>query len=185
MTSTTNTIQKCKPDVVRSITRRQLLKSWLSLAVDDMPKWSEWCATDSSKQRNDVVIYEVVNTDQEVRFRIIAHGQTIRELYDAQDEGKFLDEALPESIAPSIHEFYCTCVARKRPVYTISSVPDRAGRPVTYERLLLPFQNRSEEVEIIVGSIEAISVEGRFEAMKLMLEQSQPPDLLLKAIICE
>ncbi|WP_407181112.1 hypothetical protein [Bradyrhizobium sp. STM 3562] len=59
------------------------------------------------------------------------------------------------------------CVARRRPTYSIAKVMDLDGKEVSFERLLLPF-GRGDEVEQIVGSYKAISIEGGFKITNLM-----------------
>jgi hypothetical protein len=78
---------------------------------------------------------------------------------------------------------YRTCLAQKRPTYSISMVQDPDGKDVQYERLLLPF-GRANRVEQIVGSYKAISIEGRFTIRNLMgIRPRAMPKILVRAVI--
>ena len=78
---------------------------------------------------------------------------------------------------------YRACLARKRPTYSIATVQDPDGKDVSYERLLLPFGSGGN-VEQIVGSYKAISIEGRFKINNLMgIEPRTTPIHIVKAVI--
>jgi hypothetical protein len=78
---------------------------------------------------------------------------------------------------------YRTCLAYKRPAYSISMVRDDDGKDVSYERLLLPFGS-GEAVEQIVGSYKSISIEGGFKINNLMgLRPKAEPVILVRAVI--
>jgi hypothetical protein len=62
-------------------------------------------------------------------------------------------------------------------------VQDPDGKDVLYERLLLPFGSAGN-VEQIVGSYKAISIEGHFEIKNLMgIRQRAVPVIVARAVI--
>ena len=78
---------------------------------------------------------------------------------------------------------YRTCLARKRPAYSVSMVQDADGKEVSYERLLLPFGS-ADAVEQIVGSYKAISIEGGFKINNLMgIRPKTAPVSVINAVI--
>ena len=84
---------------------------------------------------------------------------------------------------PNVITLYHTCLAHKRPAYSISMVQDDDGKDVSYERLLLPFGS-GEAVEQIVGSYKSISIEGGFKINNLMgLRPKAVPVILVRAVI--
>src|SRR5882757_3411296 len=84
---------------------------------------------------------------------------------------------------PNVITLYHTCLAHKRPAYSISMVQDDDGKDVSYERLLLPFGS-GDAVEQIVGSYKSISIEGGFKINNLMgLRPKAVPVILVRAII--
>ena len=120
-------------------------------------------------------------TAPDARFMITQAGARLSATYgsDHLDPDKrtnrYLDDALgPERYARVIPS-YRACVTHRRPSYSISMVQDADGKDVSYERLLLPF-GTSGEVEQIVGSFKAISIEGGFKVSNLMgLESRTTP----------
>ena len=60
---------------------------------------------------------------------------------------------------------------------------DDDGKEVSYERLLLPFGSAGK-VEQLVGSFQAISIEGRFKIANLMgLRSGAKPVSVINAVI--
>jgi hypothetical protein len=71
----------------------------------------------------------------------------------------------------------------KRPTYSISMLRDCDGKDVSYERLLLPF-GKAGNVEQIVGSFKAVSIDGGFKVNNLMgLSSKTVPVRVINAVI--
>ncbi len=87
--------------------------------------------------------------------------------YGNTGKGRYLDEYLGARLVPVVMPVYYECVARRLPVYTISTIDDVYGRIVAYERLLLPF-SESGPVTHIIASLKTISEDGGFEIRNLM-----------------
>jgi hypothetical protein len=100
-----------------------------------------------------------------------------------QRTNRYLDDAIgPERYAHAV-TLYRTCLACKRPTYSISMVQDPDGKDVQYECLLLPFGS-ADRVEQIVGSYKAISIEGHFKIRNLMgIRPRAVPHIIVRAII--
>ncbi len=123
------------------------------------------------------------------RARQIPEGSRLTATYGSEhihpDKriNRYLDDAIGLQRYARVVPAYSACLARKRPTYSISMVPDSDCKDVFYERLLMPFGS-GERVEQIVGSYKSISLEGGFKITNLMgAERKAVPVCLVKAII--
>jgi hypothetical protein len=174
-----------RPDVVRAINQRWLLKFWTQhLADQSVPRWQAVATENLTAMSGNLSFLDVIGSSGKARFQIRFHGATIGQVYGSGDcRGKYLDEIMPaarhaEGLAPYRH-----AVDSGRPVYTIHDVKDRNGRLVHYERLLLPFAADGRIVDRILASFEFICADGAFDSLALMKSQSAPPLLRLAATI--
>ena len=104
--------------------------------------------------------------------------------YGNTGRGKSLEDYIGPRLAPQIMPIYYACIARRLPVYTISTIDDMYGRVVAYERLLLPFsESGSGEVTYIIASLKTISEDGGFEIRDLMRGNDKLPVPTLRSII--
>ena len=100
-----------------------------------------------------------------------------------QRSSRYLDDAIGPERYAHVVTLYRTCLASGRPTYSISVVQDPDGKDVQYERLLLPF-GAADDVEQIVGSYKAISIEGHFKIGNLMgMRPRAVPEIIVRAII--
>ncbi|HVZ54236.1 MAG TPA: PAS domain-containing protein [Pseudolabrys sp.] len=174
-----------RPDVVRAINQRWLLKFWMRhLEGNAVPPWAAVEATDFSRMSDNLSFLDVVGTGSGLGFQIRAHGALIAQVYGSADcRGKQLENVIPasrhqEGLAPYFHT-----VAAVSPVYTVHDVSDREGRVVHYERLLLPFARNGKTVDRILASFECVCIDGRFEGQALMRQPNAAPALRLSARI--
>lgn len=174
-----------RPDVVRAINQRWLLKFWKRhLGAHRVPQWQAVEAEDLNRMSANLSFLDVVGVDGTARYTIRFHGATIGQVYGSADcRGKSLDEIIPparqaEGLAPYHRVAETGC-----PVYTIQDITNHEGRVVHYERLLLPFSRDGANVERILASFEFICEDGAFDARDLMKTQSAPPALKLSATI--
>ena len=174
-----------RPDVVRAINQRWLLKFWQRhLGNHRVPRWQAIEAADLSRVSASLSFLDVIGGNGSLRFQIRFHGPTIAEVYGAPDcRGKFLHESQPEPERAQKLAPYRKAVESGRPVYTIHDVTDRKGRLVHYERLLLPFSRDGARVDRILASFEFICEDGAFESRELMTSLAAPPALRLSATI--
>lgn len=174
-----------RPDVVRAINQRWLLKFWKRhLGALRVPQWQAVEAENLTRMSPNLSFLDVTGRDGVARFTIRFHGVTIGQVYGSTDcRGKALDEIIPparqaEGLAP-----YHRVVETGCPVYTIHDITNHEGRVVHYERLLLPFSSDGQTVERILASFEFICADGAFDNRDLMKTQSAPPALRLSATI--
>lgn len=160
-------------NVVKSITQRKLLRYWERLrGAGALPIWSQIDANEMSSFRDYLCVMEIKRESSTVRYRIREHGPKLTEYYGSACAGRHLDEFMAPDALSALTILYAQAISARRPVYTIVPIVDRQGRSVSCERLLLPFTVSGAAVDVILASIEAISVEGAFEQFQV-LEPSQ------------
>lgn len=174
-----------RPDVVRAINQRWLLKFWTRhLGTNAVPQWAAVEATDFTRMSDNLSFLDVIGAGAGLAFQISFHGALIGQVYGSTDcRGKHLDAVIPasrqkEGLAP-----YYQAVATGAPVYTIHDVTDRDGRVVHCERLLLPFARNGKTVDRILASFEFVCIDGRFDGNALMQHPHTLPALRLSARI--
>jgi hypothetical protein len=179
------------PSVVRSIRQRDLLNTWLRAAGKHrpLPLLGDFHPDRVSDELADMMGFDVIGQGDSARFLITHEGARLTLTYgnDHVDPSKrtnrFLDDAIGPVRYANVITLYRTCLAYKRPAYSISMVQDDDGKDVSYERLLLPFGS-GDAVEQIVGSYKSISIDGGFKISNLMgLKPKAVPVILVRAII--
>jgi hypothetical protein len=174
-----------RPDVVRAINQRWLLKLWMRhLGARRVPRWQAIETADLSRISDNLSVLDVIGGDGTLRFQIRLHGALIGQVFGSPDcRGEFLYESLPEAARAQKLAPYRQATHSGRPVYTIHDIVDRKGRLVQYERLLLPFSRDGDSVDRILTSFEFICPDGAFDNRDLMAAQTTPPTLRLLATI--
>jgi hypothetical protein len=163
------------PSVVRSIKQRVLLDAWLHVSrkFHGLPAVGDFQPDDIADELTDMMRFDVNGDGSDARFLITQEGSTLAATYGNQHidpdqrTNRYLDDAIGPARYARVVPCYRACLARRRPVYSISTVPDPDGKDVSFERLLLPFGN-ADHVRQIVGSYKAISIEGGFKLTDLM-----------------
>ncbi|HXD43831.1 MAG TPA: PAS domain-containing protein [Pseudolabrys sp.] len=174
-----------RPDVVRAVNQRWLLKIWSqNLDGHRVPRWQAFEAERLTTMQENLSFLDVVpGEDGGPRFLIRFHGEIIRRAYGSPDgRGRYLDEILTPAICPTGIAPYEKAAREGLPVYTILEVNDRQGRQVHAERLLLPFAGDGEAVDRILAAFEFICDDGAFDSHAIM-QGSEEPVLRLSALI--
>jgi hypothetical protein len=179
------------PSIVRSIRQRDLLNTWLRARVKPrtLPVLADYRPECIADEMADMMGFDVIGEGCDARFLITQEGARLTTTYGNEhiDPDKRTNRFLDDAIGPERYErvvtLYRTCLARKRPTYSISMVQDADGKDVQYERLLLPFGSVSH-VEQIIGSYKAISIEGHFKIRNLMgIRPRAVPAIIVRAVI--
>lgn len=161
------------PSVIRAIKQRILLNAWLRMPrnADGLPALADFQPEDIAEELIDMMGFDVEGAGDGARFLITQEGTRVALTYGNNDPTRRINRYLDDAIEPDryarIALYYRTLLARKRPVYSITTVQDADGKEVSFERLLLPF-GVTDRVEQIVGSYKTISVEGRFKVNSLL-----------------
>jgi hypothetical protein len=171
------------PSIVKSIRQRDILNSWLRLFArgGQPPQQEDFRPERLEDELPDLVFLRVERGADEPRFVIESDGTHPADAHGSPGKGRYLDEYLGPMLAPATL-IYQECCRRGRPTYTISRFDDIYGRPVDYERLLLPFSNGGA-VDTIIASLKTISENGGFELRNLMRANPAPPAYKLRVVI--
>ena len=164
-----------RPDIVRSVRHRWLLNYWQRLRGSQaVPLWKVLDAEDLSRMVENMQFCDIVDDGGNMRFVVRFCGARIVQAYGECND-QFFDEKLPLLLRDSVLAAYRQAAEARKPVYTICQVPDRDGKPVDFERLLLPFARDGSTVDRILAMLEWVSVEGGFESRQLLRSQTQAP----------
>lgn len=183
--------QSTNPSVVRAIKQRVLLNAWMRAqrGSDALPAVADFSPDGLADELADMMAFDVKGTGERARFFITQEGSRLAAAYGnehldpAARINRYLDASIDPLVYARVLPCYMTCITRKRPTYSIATVKDRDGKEVSFERLLLPFGGGGD-VENIIGSYKAISIEGGFRVDNLMgLRADTRPVRLLNAVI--
>jgi hypothetical protein len=178
------------PWVIRSVKQRDLFNAWLRALGKQrlLPALGDYRPDRIADELSDMMGYDVEGGGDTARFLITQEGARLSATYGNrpidpdQRTNRYLDAMGPTRYARVVPS-YRACLGRKRPSYSVSMVQDSDGKDVSYERLLLPF-GRAGDVEQIVGSYKAISIEGGFKITNLMgAEAKAIPVSVINAVI--
>jgi hypothetical protein len=183
--------QSANPSVVRSIKQRALLNAWTRALREPapLPALADFNPDGLVDEMPEMMAFDVERNGESTRLFIIQEGSRLAAAYGAEHIdpaeriNRYLDVSVDSIVYARVLPCYMTCIARKRPTYSIAMVKDADGKEVSFERLLLPFGS-GEVVERIIGSYKAISIEGGFKVENLMgLRADTRPVRLLNAVV--
>lgn len=171
------------PSVVRSIRQRVLLDAWLRLFVKTgkVPPIDQYEPDRIAEERHNLGWLKVDQSCSPPRITFERESMMMAAAYGETSKGRPLDEYLGARGA-IVLPVYHHCIARALPAYTIFMYHDVAGRPVAYERLLLPFATDGRITDVL-ASHNNISEDGKFEANNLIRPADPVPAPTLCAII--
>ena len=173
-----------RPDVVRSVSQRWLLKEWTRLrGSKPMPLWKDVPVEDLSQQLDTLMFLDVVANGSGPRFLIRFLGTRIAQSYGEDFSGRFLDEAIPPAWRENAMKTYGKAVDTRLPVYNMVDTGDTQGTLVHMERLLLPFTSNGSRADRLLASIETLSMEGGFEQRQLGNSPYASPSCAFVAVI--
>lgn len=173
---------RCPPDIVKSVQQRWLFTCWKRLRNGaSLPRSAEFSLDRIEDCRDDLSIFDVESHGAAHRFRIFDHGKNVGAMYASQCAGKYLDEVLPDAARAHTLETYEHTVRSRMPIYTVSRITDADGRPILYERLLLPLGDANGRVVRILALLETISTEGTIARRSLMTDPKPGNRYIIKA----
>jgi hypothetical protein len=161
--------ESVNPSVVRSIRQRDLLQAWIRLfaAKQEPPRFDDYNPDQLDEELPELMYYDIDHQESSPRFRIAHEGRRFRDTFGVTGIGQYLHELEGFVLTEHTHNLYRESCARRRPAYSIALVEDRDGKPVTWERLLLPFCEAGQ-VNVLMASLKPVSTEGHFESRGLM-----------------
>lgn len=177
--------ESANKSIVRSIRQSELLNAWLRIfrRRHALPLVHQYEPDQLHDEKPDLMQYEVCRADGAVRLRITHSGQNVVRAFGTRNAtGEFLDEIVDPDRLKFITHALQASIDTRRPVFTMASVFDVDGIPVTYERLVLPF-GANDTVQHLLVSLKTISIEGRFTVQNLLRPAAQSPTHLVSAVI--
>jgi hypothetical protein len=176
--------ESVNPSVVRSIRQRDLLQAWIRLFVakGEAPRFDDYNPDQLDEELPELMYYDIDHQGSLPRFRIAHEGQRFRDVFGVSGQGQYLDELEGFIFTEASHNLYREACLRRLPAYSITLVEDRDGRPVTWERLLLPFCEGGR-ANVLMASLKPVSTEGRFESRGLMTNNQAERRYQVYAII--
>jgi hypothetical protein len=178
------------PSVIKSVKQRDLLNAWLrALGKRLLPAIGDYRPDRIEDELADMMGFDVAGEGDQARFVITQEGARLTATYGNEHidpdkrTNRYLDDAIGPARYSRVVASYRACLVHRRPTYSVSTVLDDDGKDVSYERLLLPFGSAAE-VEQIVGSYKAISIEGGFKINNLMgIKSKSRPESVINAVI--
>jgi hypothetical protein len=141
-----------------------LLKLWERLrGKRELPQFEALTADEVSNAIDKLSFSEVVRTVDDCRFRIIRNGAQFDRMYPEKRVGRFLDEVLPQAFKDQALSVHKKVVVSRQPSFSFSVLRKDDGPLIRYERLLLPFTCKGDEVERIVSAITLFTEENGFD----------------------
>ena len=175
---------RCDASIVKSIKQRDLLYTWLRIQnrTAGLPQIEDLQPARLEEELPELMFYDVVRENEAPRFLIVKDGARLVSSFGFSGKGKFLDDTIDARLWAFTKPIYFECVARRLPVYSAFMAHDLQGRPVFYERLLLPFGSEGG-VRQMIASLKSICWDGGFENKDLMRPQGNDPVCVTRAII--
>ena len=154
-------------DSIRSITQRGLAIYWAKLAKDGLPSFDRFEPDPRLHDPKQLAVWKVEPNNAELVFRALYRGKLFDEAFNEEWTGKTLAQVTPPSSQPAIIAASAHCASTGCAIYSILRSRDGAGFPLDLERLLLPF-GKDGRVQIVVASLQLISLEGTVERSKIV-----------------
>lgn len=154
---------------MRCVQQVSLLKLWERLRCKrELPQFEALAPDDVSRSIHKLSFSEVVQTENGYRFRIIRNGTQFDRLYSERRVGRFLDEVLPQAFRDQALLLHQQVVLDRQPSFSVSLLRKDDGPLIQYERLLLPFTCKGQDVERIVSAITLFTEANGFDAKDVL-----------------
>ena len=131
----------------------------------------------------DLIIYDVVPFSAGPRFRFRLQGTRVVQSDGADFTGRYLDEVMLPPFRIGMLAAYQRSVSERAPVYTVRDCHDRSGRPVVFERLILPLGPDGARPTQLLTCLLAHAYGAYFERHGISRDDDHPPEFLVRAII--
>jgi hypothetical protein len=167
-------------DSIRSTSQRSLAAYWARLAItkQGLPPFDQFKPGPGVHDPKYIAVWKVEARRGQLDFRALYRGSFIDEAVKDAWVGKTLAEVAPPTLRIPIIEASEHCASIGSAIYTVLRTYDGAGLPVDLERLLLPF-GQSGRVQVIVASLQLVSLEAKIERRKVVENFQAQTDIVL------
>jgi hypothetical protein len=147
---TPNIEQQIKEPVLRDVYR-----AWRRILVDrpSLPNVGDFDAL-TARCRDSIFLTEL----EDGSFRYLKVGDTLKTRLGRSLDGELVERRAPELVG-SLGATYRNCVARQAPCYEYARFDLGDGRPVHFERLVLPFFSAARTVSHVGGVVLFADIE--------------------------
>jgi hypothetical protein len=165
---------------IRSTSQRGLAAYWarLARAKKGLPAFDQFAPGQGIHDPKQLAVWKVENRKGQLDFRGLYRGSFIDEAVKDDWVGKPLSEVTPPALRAPIIKASAHCASSGCAIYTVLRTYDGAGFPIDLERLLLPF-GKDGRVQVIVASLQLVSVEGEVERRAIIENFEAQMDILL------
>jgi hypothetical protein len=167
-------------DSIRSKSQRGLAAYWARLALtkQGLPPFDQFAPGPGVHDPKHIAVWKVEMSGGQPGFRALYRGSFIDEAVKDDWVGKTLAEVAPPTLRAPIIEASAHCASSGCAIYSVLRTYDGAGSPIDLERLLLPFGQRGR-VQVIVASLQLVSLEGKVERRKAVESFEAQTDVVL------
>jgi hypothetical protein len=167
-------------DSIRSTSQRGLAAYWARLALPEqgLPPFDQFAPGPGVHDPKQIAVWKVERSGGQTEFRALYRGSFIDETVKDDWVGKTLTEVAPPVLRTPIIEASVHCASSGCAIYTVLRTYDGKGSPLDLERLLLPFGTRGR-VQVIVASLQLVSLEGKVERRKVIENFEAQTDVVL------
>src|SRR3954466_2733280 len=166
-------------DGIRSTSQRGLAAYWAKLAFarKGLPAFDQFKPGPRVHDPKHIAVWKVEAAGGELNFRALYRGSFIDEAVRDDWVGKTLAEVAPPTLRVPIIEASAHCASSGCAIYNVLRTYNGAV-PIDLERLLLPF-GTDGRVQVIVASLQLVSLEGKFERRKAVESFEAQTDVVL------
>lgn len=168
-------LQRAQISIVRSIRHVSLVRDWARSRHADqpLPHFSAFQPDERSGDAADMMVIELQRTNG-LTFVCRSAGERVEKIFDRCMQGQQVRDSVEPKLVVASRPIWEACLLHGMPVYSVLSVIDRNGCPVTIEQIYLPYRMDSTEVGIVVAAFHAWSTEGRFALDGLLANLPDP-----------
>jgi hypothetical protein len=165
---------------IRSTSQRSLAGYWakLALAESGLPPFDQFAPGPGIHDPKYIAVWKVEAGKDALDFRALYRGSFIDEAVKDDWVGKTLSEVAPPILRVPIIAASAHCASSGCAIYSVLRTYDGVGSPIDLERLLLPFGTRGR-VQVIVASLQLVSLEGKVERRKAVESFEEQTDVVL------
>ena len=167
-------------DSIRSTSQRGLAAYWTRLAIPEqgLPPFDQFAPPQGVHDPKQIAVWKVERTGGQSEFRALYRGSFIDEAVKDDWVGKTLTEVAPPILRAPIIEASQHCASSGCAIYTVLRTYDGKGSAIDLERLLLPF-GQNGRVQVIVASLQLVSLEGKIERSTAVEKFEAQTDVVL------
>lgn len=151
-----------EPDRLRSRALREAFAYWRAKCGDRaMPSRDDLDPSEMLGWLSHTLLVDVVyenDRPQDFRFRLV--GTDVVERYGKEFTGRTLSALDLDGKSPEILDEYRRTVDRSRPQYFIDEFVQHSGRPMHYERLLMPLSDDGQNINMLFGVQKSLFDDG-------------------------